>query len=89
MCSALRQKDNVHISIKIAVTEYVTSVTAHKDDRRNGRLYIQKFPDWLPEPRTTNDIALCHYVQLYRYVVSQCSEFCRHNTLLLNEQYQR
>jgi hypothetical protein len=42
---------------------------------------IQKFPDWPPGARTTNSTSLCHYVQLRRYFVSQCSEFCRHNTL--------
>jgi hypothetical protein len=38
---------------------------------------IQKFPDWAPANGTT----LCHYVQLYRYFVSQSSEFCLHNPL--------
>jgi hypothetical protein len=42
---------------------------------------IQKFPDWPPRARTTNGTALCHYVQLYPYFVSQSSEFCRHNPL--------
>jgi hypothetical protein len=45
--------------------------------RVRGR--IQKFPDWPPGARTANSTALCHYVQLYRYFVSQSSEFCRHN----------
>jgi hypothetical protein len=31
--------------------------------------------------RTANGTALCHSVQLYRYFVSQSSEFCRHNPL--------
>jgi len=26
-------------------------------------------------------LALCHYVQLYRYFVNESSEFCRHNPL--------
>jgi hypothetical protein len=43
--------------------------------------YIQKFPDWPPGARTANGIALCHYVQSYRYLVSQSSEFCPHNPL--------
>jgi hypothetical protein len=42
---------------------------------------IQKFPDWPPGSRTANGTALCHYVQLCRYFVSQSSEFCRHNPL--------
>jgi hypothetical protein len=42
---------------------------------------IRKFPDWPPGARTANSTALCHYVQLYRYFVSQSSEFCRHNPL--------
>jgi hypothetical protein len=42
---------------------------------------IQKFPDWPPGARTANDTALCHYVQLCRYFVSQSSEFCRYNPL--------
>jgi hypothetical protein len=45
------------------------------------RGYIQKFPDWPPGARTANVTALCHYVQLYRYFVSQSSEFCRHSPL--------
>jgi hypothetical protein len=39
---------------------------------------IQKFPDWPFEWRTANVTALYDYVQLYRYFVSQSSEFCRH-----------
>jgi hypothetical protein len=42
---------------------------------------IQKFPDCPPGARPSNDTALCHYVQLYHYFVSQSSEFCRHNPL--------
>jgi hypothetical protein len=42
---------------------------------------IQKFPDWPPGARIANGTALCHYVQLYRYFVSQSSEFCCHNPL--------
>jgi len=42
---------------------------------------IQKFLDWLPGAGTVNGTALCHGVQLYRYFVSQSSEFCRHNHL--------
>jgi hypothetical protein len=47
--------------------------------RVRGR--IQKFPDWPPGTRTANGTALCHLVQLYRYLVSQSSEFCRRDTL--------
>jgi hypothetical protein len=39
------------------------------------RRCIQKFPDWPSGARTANGTALCHYVQLYRYFVSQSSEF--------------
>jgi hypothetical protein len=35
----------------------------------------QKFPDWPPGASTAGGTALCHYVQLYRYIVSQSSEF--------------
>jgi hypothetical protein len=42
---------------------------------------IQKFPDWPPGMKTANGTALCHCVQLYRYFMSQSSEFCRHNPL--------
>jgi hypothetical protein len=45
------------------------------------RGYIQKFPDRPPGARTANGTALCHYAQLFRYFVSQSSEFCRHNPL--------
>jgi hypothetical protein len=40
---------------------------------------IQKLPDWPPEARTANGTALCRYMQLYCYFVSQYSEFCHHN----------
>jgi len=39
---------------------------------------IKKFPDWSPGARTAHATALCHYVKLYRYFVSQSSEFCFH-----------
>jgi hypothetical protein len=42
---------------------------------------MQTFPDWPPGARTANGKALCHYVELYRYFVSQSSEFCSHNPL--------
>jgi hypothetical protein len=42
---------------------------------------IQKFPDWQPGATAPNNTNLCHKVQLYRYFVSQCSEFCRRNPL--------
>jgi hypothetical protein len=42
---------------------------------------IEKFPDWPPGARTANGTALCHWMQLYRYSVSQSSEFCRRNPL--------
>jgi hypothetical protein len=42
---------------------------------------IHKFPDWSPGARTASGTALCHWVQLYRYFISQSSEFCRHNPL--------
>jgi hypothetical protein len=45
------------------------------------RWCIQKFPVWPPGARTANGMALCHWVQLYRYFVSQSSEFCCHNPL--------
>jgi hypothetical protein len=51
-------------------------------DQRHVRRCIQKFPDWPPEARTANGTALCHSVQLYRYFVSQSSEFCRHNEVV-------
>jgi hypothetical protein len=45
------------------------------------RVCIQKFPDWPPGAITANGTALCHDVQLYRYVVRQSSKFCRYNPL--------
>jgi hypothetical protein len=42
---------------------------------------IQKFPDWLPGARTANGTALCHYMQLYHYFVTQSNEFCHNNPL--------
>jgi hypothetical protein len=48
---------------------------------RHIRGCIKKFPDWLSGARTLDGTALCHKVQLYRYFVSQSSEFCSHNPL--------
>jgi hypothetical protein len=42
---------------------------------------IQKFSDWPPGARTAIATALCHWVQLYRYYVSQPSDLCRVNPL--------
>jgi hypothetical protein len=42
---------------------------------------IQKFLDCLPCMRTASGTALCQYVQLYHYFVSQSSEFYHHNPL--------
>jgi hypothetical protein len=39
------------------------------------------FPDGPPGARTANGTALCHYIQLCRYFVSQSIEFCNHNPL--------
>jgi hypothetical protein len=47
----------------------------------NIRRCIQKFPDWPPGARIANGTALCHWVQLYRYFVSQSSELCCRNPL--------
>jgi hypothetical protein len=38
---------------------------------------MQKFSDWPPGARTANGTALCRWVQLYRYFVSESSEFFR------------
>jgi hypothetical protein len=44
-------------------------------------MFTQKFSDWPPGARTANDTALCHQMQLYRYFVSQSTDFCSHNPL--------
>jgi hypothetical protein len=36
---------------------------------------IQKSPDWSPGARTSNGTAICNYVQMHRYFVSQSREF--------------
>jgi hypothetical protein len=43
--------------------------------------FIQTFPDWPPGARTVNGTALCHWMQLYRYFMSQSSQLCCHNPL--------
>jgi hypothetical protein len=42
---------------------------------------IEKFPDWPPAARTAKDTILRHWVQLYRYFVSQSNEFYHYNPL--------
>jgi hypothetical protein len=37
--------------------------------------------DWSPGARTASGTALCDWEQLYRYFLSQSSEFCHHNPL--------
>jgi hypothetical protein len=46
--------------------------------RHDVRERIQNFPAWPPGAKTANGTAFCHWVQLYRYFMSQ---FCRHNPL--------
>jgi hypothetical protein len=48
---------------------------------RHMRGCIIKFLDWPPGARSANGTAVCHKMQLYRYFMSQYSEFCRHNPL--------
>jgi hypothetical protein len=64
------------VAVSIA-TESLTGYQSNTDKRG----CIQKFPNWSPGARTANSTALCHQVQLYRYFVSQSSEFCHYNPL--------
>jgi len=41
----------------------------------------QKFPDWPPGARTANGTVFLHWVQFYRYFMSQSREFCHRNPL--------
>jgi hypothetical protein len=52
-----------------------------KLENANVRGRIKKFPDWPSVARTANGTALCHWMQLYRYFVSQSSEFCHRSPL--------
>jgi hypothetical protein len=78
-----------NISYLITSVQYILRKIRAKNGKFNWssmcfcavRGCIQKFPDWQPGVRTANGTALCHYVQLCRYSVSQPSEFCRHNPL--------
>jgi len=63
--------------LDFASTDFSRALLAYKSIRE----CIQKFPDWPPGVRTANSTALYHEVQLYRYFVSQSSEFCGHNPL--------
>jgi hypothetical protein len=60
-----------------------TSHNLHWSDqlRQCIRGCIQKFPGLPPGARTANGTALRHWVQLYRYFMSQSSKSCRHNPL--------
>jgi hypothetical protein len=70
---------NWRVHLGLWHSEFVTAVLEF--EYGYVRECIQKFPDWLPGARTANGTALCHQVQLYRYVVSQSSDFCRPNPL--------
>jgi hypothetical protein len=48
---------------------------------KNTRVYPNVTGLASPGARTANGTALCHKVQLYRYLVSQSSELCRHRPL--------
>jgi hypothetical protein len=53
---------------------FVSSQGLEQSEYRNRYrpvLCIQKFPDWPPAARTANGTALCHWVQLYGYFVSE------------------
>jgi hypothetical protein len=52
-----------------------------KSMRKEHKRVYPNFPDWPPGASTANGTTLCHYMQLYRYFVSQSSEFCHHNLL--------
>jgi hypothetical protein len=56
---------------------------SHDLDMNLGMVWecIQKFLDRPPGVRTANGTAFCHYIQLYRYFVSQSSEFFHQNPL--------
>jgi hypothetical protein len=76
----------VHLTRLIAREDFIKftrreSTKTYKVLRLAIRGCIQKFPDWPPGASTANDTALFHQVQLYRYFMSQSSEFCRHNSL--------
>jgi hypothetical protein len=68
----------------VMTVEHLRTLTKRRCDIHNKNELqecIQKFPDWPPGARTANGTALCHKVQLYRYFVSQSSEFWRHDPL--------
>jgi hypothetical protein len=50
----------------------------HTHARTHARTKVFGLAAW---SENADGTALCHYVQLYRYFVSQSSEFCRHNPL--------
>jgi hypothetical protein len=57
--------------IKILLYRHLTCMTVYPK--------VSGLAAW--RERTANGTALCHYVQLYGYSVSQSSEFCAHNPL--------
>jgi hypothetical protein len=52
----------------------------------NIRAGIQNFLNGPHGPRTANGTILCYWVQLYRYFVSQSSDFRCHNHLCCSQQ---
>jgi hypothetical protein len=71
----------VFLSVAIVLPHPPCTSTHKMPTTEPNQSMLQKFPDWPPGARTANGTALCHYMQLYRYFVSQHSEFCRHNPL--------
>jgi hypothetical protein len=66
----------IELVLMLEVSKLLTQILGNEK-----RGCVQKFPDWPPGARTANGIALCQYVQLHRYFVSQSNEFCRRNPL--------
>jgi hypothetical protein len=81
MTDSLPKNDYILLSKMYHISLWKSLLTSLFTYTELIRRCIQKFSDWPARARTANGTALCHYMQLYRYFVSQSSKFCRHNPL--------
>jgi hypothetical protein len=68
----------ISLCFNVYVAVYIKTLVVQKNART--KVY-PKVSGLTARSENCKCTALCHYVQLYRYFVSQSSEFCRHNPL--------
>jgi len=63
--------------ISTCQVQFVRRFILHRTKYNYVKIWVHVFPSDLA--RTANGVTVCHWVQFYRYFVSQSSEFCHRN----------